>query len=55
MPYIYMSFDVVCLNRFVQGTAVVQQTNQRICSSFSMCWNLCSLAVKAMLPDDFLV
>ena len=31
MPY--MSFDVVCSNHFVQGTTVVQQANQRICSS----------------------
>jgi hypothetical protein len=41
-----MSFDDVCLNWFVQGTTVVQQTNQRICSSSnSMYWNLCSLMV----------
>jgi hypothetical protein len=54
MPY--MTFDVVCLNHFVQGTTVVQQTNQRTCSSsFRMCWNLCSLVVKETLAYDFLV
>jgi hypothetical protein len=54
MPYMSV---VVCMNLFVQDTTVVQQTNQRICSSsssFNVCLNLCSVVVKEMV-DNFLV